>query len=319
MPKSLDLNTTVEGMLKMLRRLIGEDIDLVWRPGANLCRIKMDPSQLDQILANLCVNARDAIAGEGKIVIETGRVALDEAFCAAHPGSVPGEHALLAVGDTGRGMDKNEMANIFEPFYTTKDVGEGTGLGLATVYGAVRQNKGLITVDSEPGRGTTFRIYLPRHEEQAAEGRPAAPDLRPARAGETLLLVEDDPHILKIIAAMLERLGYAVLAASTPGEALRLAGKRDGPIRLLLTDVIMPEMNGRELFVRLLALRPDLKCLFMSGYTANVIAHHGVLDAGMNFIQKPFSINDLANKVAEALNGGVSPKNGPGGGEGNSA
>ncbi|MFZ1986549.1 MAG: response regulator [Desulfatitalea sp.] len=300
-PKVLDLNETVEGMLRMLRRLIGEDIDLAWLPGKELWPVKVDPSQIDQILANLCVNARDAITGVGKVTIGTGTATLDDEYCATHAGFMPGEYVRLAVSDDGSGMDKVTLSHIFEPFFTTKEVGEGTGLGLATVYGAVKQNKGFITVDSESGKGTTFTIYLPRHMGEISQAW--TEDAQGAVMGgqETILLVEDEPGVLKLTKMMLERRGYTVLAANKPGEANRLAREHPSQIHLLITDVIMPGMNGRELWQQIGELRPDTKCLFMSGYTANVIAHRGVLDEGVHFIQKPFSKKDLAAKVREVL------------------
>ncbi|HOZ46729.1 MAG TPA: PAS domain S-box protein [Candidatus Hydrogenedentes bacterium] len=300
-PKVLDLNETVEGMLKMLRRLIGEDIDLAWLPGQNVGLVNMDPSQIDQILANLCVNARDAIGDTGKVIISTGAAAFDEAYCAEHMGFVPGDYVLLAVSDDGSGMDQETLDNVFEPFFTTKEVGRGTGLGLATVYGIVKQNDGFINVYSELGHGTTLRIYLPRYTNPADLARKERPPERMARGRETVLLVEDEPAILKLTTTMLGRLGYTVLAASMPGEAMRLAAAHPGEIHLLITDVVMPEMNGRDLANRLSSLHPGLKCLFMSGYTANVIAHHGVLEDGVHFIEKPFSVRDLAARVREAL------------------
>ena len=300
-PKVLDLNETVESMLKMLRRLIGEDIALAWLPAEGLGPVKVDPSQVDQILANLCVNARDAIGGVGKVTIETANIVFDAAYCADHPGYVAGEYVRLAVSDNGCGMDKATVAQIFEPFFTTKGMGEGTGLGLATVYGIVKQNHGFINVYSEPGHGTTFTLYLPRHAGEAAATGTATAAEPPRSSGETVLLVEDEPAVLAIARIILERLGYAVLTAGTPSEAIRLAGAHAGEIHLLITDVVMPEMNGLDLERRLLSLHPKLKCLFMSGYTADVIAHHGVLKAGVNFIQKPFSMGDLAAKVRTTL------------------
>jgi two-component system cell cycle sensor histidine kinase/response regulator CckA len=301
-PVVLDLNDTVERMLKMLRRLIGEDIKLAWLPGAEVWPVKIDPSQIDQILANLCVNARDAIAGVGGITIETAKVTLDEAYCAEHPGFVPGPFVEITLSDDGCGMDPQTLAHLFEPFFTTKEVGKGTGLGLATVYGILKQNGGFINVYSEPGRGTTFEIYLPRHageQDQAVEGgEKTAP---PPAEGETLLLVEDETAILNLVTMILEKQGYKVLSAGTPGEALRLGEAHTGGIDLLVTDVIMPEMNGRGLAERLQVLYPNLKVLFMSGYTANAIVHHGVLGQGVHFVQKPFSTRDLAVKVREAL------------------
>jgi CheY-like chemotaxis protein len=300
-PKVLDLNVTVEGMLNMLRRLIGEDIDLAWLPKAGLWPVKMDPSQIDQILANLCVNARDAISGVGKITIETRKASLDEAYCADNAGFVPGEYVLLVVSDDGCGMDDEILEKIFEPFFTTKGLGKGTGLGLATVYGIVKQNNGFINVYSEPGKGTTLTIYLPRHAGQAEETTAENIAQIPAGRGETVLIVEDEPTIIETVKKMLERLGYQVLSADTPSGAIRLAKDSNGLIDLLITDVVMPEMNGRELANELQAAHPEIKTLFMSGYTSNVIAHQGVLEAGVNFIQKPLSLRELALKIRAIL------------------
>ncbi len=300
-PKVLDLNETLGNMLKMLRRLIGEDIDLAWRPGSEVWRIKIDPSQIDQILVNLCVNARDAIKGVGKITIETRNIQFDDAYCADHVGFNPGDYVMLAVSDDGEGMTPETLDNIFEPFFTTKNLHQGTGLGLATVYGIARQNNGFVNVYSEPEKGTTFRIYLPRQAEKTTESRHEITDEIPLSRGETILLVEDDPSILKMGKTMLERLGYVVTPAASPGEAVRLAMNPDNEIALLITDVVMPDMNGRQLSEKLKDCRPDLKTLFMSGYTANVIAHRGVLDDDVFFIQKPFSKTELALKVREAL------------------
>ncbi|MCX6538497.1 MAG: PAS domain S-box protein [Acidobacteria bacterium] len=300
-PKVLDLNETVGGMLKMLKRLIGEDIDLKWRPEADLWPIKVDPSQIDQILANLCVNARDAISGVGKITIETGNSTFNEDDCAAHAEFIPGEYVLLAVSDDGCGMEKETQAHLFEPFFTTKALGKGTGLGLATVYGIVKQNNGFINVYSEPNQGTTFKIYLPRHEGKAGQAQTEGAARSAQRGQETVLLVEDESSILTLTSKILERQGYTVLAASTPGQAIRMAREYVGRIHLLMTDVVMPEMNGRTLAKNLLSLHPHLKRLFMSGYTADVIAHHGVLDEGVHFLQKPFSIERLAATVRETL------------------
>ncbi len=302
-PRTLDLNETVEGMLRMLRRLIGEDIDLAWLPETGLWPVRVDPSQIDQILANLCVNARDAISESGKITIETGRATFDESYCSEHPGFVPGEFVLLAVSDNGRGMDRETLRNLFEPFFTTKEEHEGTGLGLATVYGIVKQNDGFINVYSEPGAGTAFKIYLPRHQGEVERAtREEEPEI-PRGQGESILVVEDEEAILSLSARMLRKLGYTVVPASTPEEALRLAEAQEGPIDLLLTDVVMPGMNGRELAHRLQALYPGVATLFMSGYTANVIAHHGVLEEGVRFLQKPFTLWELAVGVRRGLEG----------------
>jgi two-component system, cell cycle sensor histidine kinase and response regulator CckA len=300
-PIALDLNEAVEGILKMLRRLIGEDIDLAWLPGIGPLPVMMDPSQVDQLLANLCVNARDAINGVGRITIETDTISFDTDYYADHPGFFPGDYVLLAVSDDGCGMDRDTIGNIFEPFFTTKEIGQGTGLGLATVYGIVKQNNGFINVYSEPGKGTTFKIYLARHADPALVTPRESPAGISAGRGESILVVEDEASILKLAARMLEELGYTVMTADSPNQALRLA--EEGPIKidLLITDVVMPGMNGKELSSQLQEICPGLKTLFMSGYTANVIAHRGVLDEGIHFIQKPFSTESMAIKVRAAL------------------
>ncbi len=301
-PKILDLNHTIDGMLKMLRRLIGEDIELVWHPDSQLWPVRMDPSQIDQVLANLCVNARDSINGIGRITIETKNIELDRALDDTQSDFQPGEFAMLAVSDSGCGMNKETLTQIFEPFFTTKELGRGTGLGLSTVYGIVRQNKGFINVHSEPGKGTTFKIYIPREmkQEEIEVRENTLRDSEP-HGSETLLLVEDESSILKLGKTALERLGYIVLAAETPRMAIQLAEKHAGTIQLLITDLIMPEMNGKELAKRLKIVRPDIKCLFMSGYTDTVIANHGVLEPGIHFLAKPFSIQELATKVRGAI------------------
>jgi signal transduction histidine kinase/ActR/RegA family two-component response regulator len=295
-PKVLNLNDTVAGMLKMLHRLIGEDIQLVWRPGADLWPVKMDPSQIDQVLANLCVNARDAIAGVGKVSIETGNVTLDAAAAQSHPELVPGDYVLLSVSDNGQGMDAATRAHLFEPFFTTKAQGKGTGLGLATVFGAVSQSQGVINVDSKPGQGTTFKIFLPRAKAEVAAAAQESVH-RSLRGTETVLLVEDEEQILNLGRRILKQYGYTVLALPTPQAALAVAAEHAGPIHLLVTDVVMPGMNGKELRDRLISSNPKLKCLFMSGYTADVIADNGVLDDGVHFIQKPFTIESLVETV----------------------
>ncbi|MFH7319952.1 transporter substrate-binding domain-containing protein [Desulfurivibrio sp. D14AmB] len=300
-PEVLGLNERVGSTLKMLRRLIGEDIELAWLPGAGVWPIKIDPSQLDQLLANLCVNARDAIAGVGKITIESRNITFDENYCAHHQEAIPGDFALLMVSDDGCGMERSVREHIFEPFFSTKGVGEGTGLGLATVYGIVKQNEGFINVYSEPGKGTTFKIYLPRHPGDADELASAGAIESPRAQGETVLLVEDERAILRMGQKMLEKLGYRVLAAGSPREALALVNGHAGGIELLITDVVMPGMNGRELAEKLLGQYPELKVLYMSGYTADVIAHRGVLDEGVSFIPKPFAEQELAVKVRQVL------------------
>ena len=302
-PRVLDLNGTVEGMLRMLRRLIGEDIDLRWLPGTKVWPVKVDPSQVDQVLANLCINARDAIAADGRITIETGVATFDDAYCADHPGFVKGDFVMLVVSDNGHGMDRETLSRIFEPFFTSKEIGQGTGLGLATIYGIVKQNNGFVNVYSEPGSGTTFKIYLPRHMAETAGPLKEASSAPPGRGSETILLVEDEPSILNMAKTLLESFGYRVLPAPTPTDAIRQAEEFAAEIHLLIADVVMPGMNGRDLAENLTSRYPGLKHLFMSGYTANVIAHHGVLDEGVNFIQKPFSVQGLATKVREVLDG----------------
>ena len=302
-PKILDLNDTLGSMLNMLNRLIGDQIELVWHPGRNLWPVRMDPSQVDQLLANLCVNARDALVGRGKITIETGNVSLDAAYCAGRSGFVPGDFVLLVVSDNGCGMEKDMLDKIFEPFFTTKGIGEGTGLGLATVYGIVRQNEGFINVYSEPGEGTTFRLYLPRASGPVESARNDDGPVLPQGQGETVLVVEDDESILVVTEAMLVQLGYTVLKATTPEQAFDLARAHAEDLRLVLTDVIMPAMNGRDLVEAVRAICPGVGAVYVSGYTANVIAHRGVLERDVCFLPKPFSISELAAKVREELNG----------------
>jgi PAS domain S-box-containing protein len=302
-PKVLDLNEIVVGLLKMLKRLVGENIKLDWRPDTSLWPVRIDPSQIDQILANLCVNARDAIADVGTIAVTTANATVDTEVRAAHPEAVPGDYVQLTVRDDGCGMDAETLARIFEPYFTTKGMGRGTGLGLATVYGTVRQSNGFIHVDSARGKGTTFTIYLPRHVGHAGHAQPESASA-PAKLGNaTILVVEDEISLLNLATTVLERLGHTVLAAATPTEAMRLAEAHKGQLQLLITDVVMPEMNGRDLAKRLLSICPGLKNLFMSGYTDDLITHHGALDEGVEFIQKPFSARDLADKVHEVLSG----------------
>ncbi|MDZ7831429.1 MAG: ATP-binding protein [Desulfobacterales bacterium] len=303
-PVQLDLNDTISGMLKMLQRLIGENIELVWHPGNNLWPVKLDPSQADQTMTNLAVNARDAIADVGKIKIETNNVEVDENYCTLYPYFVPGQYVMLSVSDDGSGMDKETLANLFEPFFTTKEIGKGTGLGLAMIYGIVKQHNGFINVDSESGQGTTVKIYLPRHaaEEPALEPAKESTPTRQLPPGtETILIVEDEIPVLQMSRQILERLGYTVWTAGNPSAALQLSETYNGTIHLLITDVIMPEMNGRDLASQMAMSRPGLKILYMSGYTADVIAHKGVIDEGVQFIQKPFSMQELAIKVRKAI------------------
>ena len=299
-PRKLNLNETLEGMLRMLRRLIGEDVNLVWSPKTELKEIWLDPSQLNQILANLCINSRDAITGVGKITIETGMTTFDEEYCADHAGFHPGDFVFLAVSDDGCGMDKTTLEKIFEPFFTTKEEGHGTGLGLSTVYGIVKQNDGFINVYSEPGHGTTFKIYFPAFV-GSVEVTPVIAAESSLGHGETILIVEDELPVLNLSKTMLTKLGYSVLTANSPEDAIQLAETHAGNIDMLLTDVVMPEMNGRELAGKLHDLYPNMKILFMSGYTANVIAHRGTLDEGVQLLNKPFSTREIAAKIHEVL------------------
>ncbi|TKB09605.1 PAS domain-containing sensor histidine kinase [Desulforhopalus sp. IMCC35007] len=299
-PKVLNLNDSIGSMLKMLRHLIGENINFAWVPATELWTVKIDPSQVDQILANLCVNARDAITDIGKVTIETKNFAFDEAYCADHPETFPGEYIMLAVSDDGCGIVPEVIEQVFEPFFTTKEMGKGTGLGLATVYGIVKQNNGFISVYSEPMKGTTIRVYLPRHVQTVKEQKKSVPET-PLSKGETILLVEDDASILKLGVRIIERMGYKVLSTTSPKKAKSIAEGYGGQIDLLITDVVMPEMNGRELSEQLQHLYPQIKILFMSGYTANVIAHQGILDEGVHFISKPFFQKEIAIKIREVL------------------
>ena len=300
-PTTLDLNQSVESMMNILRRLLGENIELAWRPMSGPCVVRLDPSQLNQVLTNLCVNARDAIADVGKITIETAAVFFDSEHCEAHPGFLPGHYIMLAVSDDGAGMDRQTIDHIFDPFFTTKQQGKGTGLGLAMIYGIVKQNEGFINVYSEPGKGTTFRIYFPCHVAEGGSLIPEEVDEIPVSRGETILMVEDDPLFRDMGITMLRRLGYTVMAAATPGEAIKMADSQGSAIDLLITDVIMPEMNGRDLAARIKAISPGTRQLFMSGYTADVIVNRGVLEKGINFIQKPFSLSEVAARIREVL------------------
>ena len=300
-PTVLDLNVAIAGILKMLRRLIGEDINLAWFPGADLASVEMDSSQIDQILANLCVNARDAIGGVGQITIKTENVTIETAHQFSNFSLSPGEYAMLEVIDDGCGMDKKILDHIFEPFFTTKRLGQGTGLGLATVYGIVKQNNGIITVSSDPGQGTTCKIYIPRYRGPSDQIASEHPPAIPLGHGEKVLLVEDELAIRKLGKSLLESLGYRVIATGSPSEAIRLAEENEGGFDLLLTDVVMPGMSGRDLADNLHASWPKIKILYMSGYTSDIIAHRGVLESGVNFIHKPFTKNDLAIKAHQAL------------------
>ncbi len=300
----LDLNETIEGMLKMLRRLIGEQIELVWRPGNELAPIQMDPSQIDQILVNLCVNARDAVSAGGRITIATGNASLTEENNFRHVGGMPGDYVWLSVEDNGCGMEGSMLPHIFEPFFTTKEIGQGTGLGLATVYGIVKQNSGFIGVESELGKGTILTLFIPQNKAktEAVDEPGRVPFPEPSH--ETILLVEDESAILQMVRSLLEKRGYSVLAASSPLEAIRLTEGHSGRIDLLITDVIMPEMDGRALFQRILQHQPEIQCLYMSGHTDEALAQRGILDATVHFIQKPFTLQEMEIRVQETLQAG---------------
>jgi PAS domain S-box-containing protein len=300
-PKLLDLNLVVEDTLKMLRRIIGENVELAWIPEAGSHAVKIDPSQVNQILTNLCVNSRDAIAGIGKITIETQFAQLDDAYCNTHPGATPGDYVLLVVSDNGCGMEKAIIDRIYEPFFSTKACGEGSGLGMATVYGIIKQNLGFINTYSEPGVGTAIKIYLPHQDGIVEDYSPTESPTEMATGTETILVVEDEGTILDMSTRMLQKQGYTVLAAPGPNEAIALAREHGSEIHLLLSDVIMPGMSGLDLSTQLQKSLPELRFIFMSGYTANVIAHDGILDEGVNFIQKPFAMHELLAKVRTIL------------------
>ena len=300
-PRVLDLNALVADVERMLRRLIGEDIDLVMLPGAELGRVKADPGQIEQILVNLAVNARDAMPEGGKLVIETTNVELDDAYARSHPVVTPGHYVMLAMSDTGTGMDAAIQAHIFEPFFTTKEQGKGTGLGLSTVYGIVKQSGGYIWVYSEPGLGSTFKIYLPSVEDAAESvSGPEAREL-PFGGSETILLVEDEEAVRTLASKILQERGYRVLESASPDDALQIAEHHQEPIDLLLTDVVLPKMSGRKIAEYLTALRPNMKVLYMSGYTDDAVVRNGVLESNTAFLQKPFTPSGLARKVREVL------------------
>lgn len=300
-PKVLDVNAVVRDVDKMLRRLIGEDVDLVTVLTEDIGRIKADPGQIEQVLMNLAVNAKDAMPKGGKLTIETANVELDEAYARAHTSVIPGPYVLVALSDTGHGMDAETQAKIFEPFFTTKEKGKGTGLGLSMVYGIVKQSGGNIWVYSEPGKGTTFKVYFPRVEDAVEVPRIAAPAVSRLQGSEVVLLAEDEEAVRELARDILERNGYTVLAASEGAEALGIAQAHEGEIHLLLTDVVMPGMRGRDLFERLAPLRPGLNVLYMSGYTDNAVVHQGILVPGTHFLQKPFTPDALLRKVREVL------------------
>jgi PAS domain S-box-containing protein len=296
-PEILDLNVVVSDLDKMLRRLIGEDIDLLALTDPKLGKVKADPGQIEQVLLNLIVNARDAMPNGGKLTIETANATLSDDYALSHA-AASGAYVMLAVSDTGCGMDAELQKHVFEPFFTTKPAGKGTGLGLATVYGIVKQSEGHIWLYSEAGKGTCFKIYLPCVDEALA-ARAAEPSV--PKGTETLLLVEDEDQVRNIVQAILEQQGYAVLTAANGEEALKLAQLHGPSIHMLMTDVVMPQMSGRQLAEELTSIRPQLKVLYMSGYTDDAIVRHGLLDASLNFIQKPFDAASVARKVREVL------------------
>ncbi|MCP4413817.1 MAG: response regulator [Gammaproteobacteria bacterium] len=300
-PKVTDLNEMVEEIVNLLRQLAGQYIKLTWLPGADLWQIKIDPVQIDQIMTNLCANARDAISGKGNITIETENVVFDEVYCTEYPEFVAGEFVMLYVRDDGCGMDGDVLENLFEPFFTTKGESLGTGLGLSTVYGIVKQNDGFISIDSEHGKGTIFKIYLPRFTNKSEPVQEEGLLETVSRGNETVLLVDDAPLILESITKQLEHLGYTVLTATTPDMAIRLFEEYAGQVHLLVTDVIMPKMNGWDLSNELLSRNSNLKSLFMSGHTTAAIGHMGVLGEDAYFIQKPFTSNAIVSKVREVL------------------
>src|SRR3989454_7109923 len=300
-PRVLDVNTVVASTQKLLTRLLGEDISLTTSLAPGLGAVKVDPGQLEQIIMNLAVNARDAMPRGGRLSIETGNVEMDESYVRGHPVAHPGPYVMLAVSDTGIGMDAVTQARIFEPFFTTKEAGKGTGLGLATVYGIVKQSGGFIWVYSEPGHGTSFKIYLPRVDEPVSPAGGPAPQV--VGGSETVLVVEDVAAVRAVTRQMLERQGYCVLEAANGATALSLARQHHSAIHLLVTDVVMLEVSGRELADQLVQLRPDMKVLFMSGYTDDAVVRHGILQEGIAYLQKPFTPDTLARKVRSVLDG----------------
>ena len=300
-PRVLDLNAMVADIEPLLQRLIGEDIEVAMDLGSELGRVKADPGQVEQVLMNLAVNARDAMPQGGRLTLQTADVILDEAYARVHTGVEPGRYVRLAVGDTGHGMDETTRARIFEPFFTTKEIGKGTGLGLATVYGIVKQSHGHIAVDSEPGQGATFKIYLPSVDAPPSADAPVEAKRGSTRGSETVLIVEDDELLRGLAREILTAQGYRVLDAASPMSALQVAAEHQTPIHLLLSDVVMPQMNGKQLADRLRAGRPDLKVLFMSGYLDSVIVQHGVLEPGVHFLHKPFTPAGLSSKIRDVL------------------
>ncbi|HKV60846.1 MAG TPA: response regulator [Candidatus Acidoferrum sp.] len=304
-PKVFDINELVANLDQMLRRLIGEHIEMKTVAAKDSCLVKADAGQIEQVIMNIAINARDAMPQGGRLTLETAHVELETAFAAEAAGATPGPYVMLAVSDTGEGMDAETKAHIFEPFFTTKGLGKGTGLGLSTVYGIVKQSGGYISVYSELRRGSTFKVYLPRALDAVKTRRREEPSKADAGGNETILVVEDEPMIRELIEAMLQNRGYSVLIVDNPMKAAAFAAQHTGPIHLLLTDVVMPGISGREIATQISAERPEMKVIFVSGYTPNAIVHHGILDEDLNFLQKPFTAVTLTNKVREVLNGRV--------------
>jgi signal transduction histidine kinase len=306
-PRIINLNDTMMNLDSLLRRLIGEDIEVLTVPDSNLGSVKADPGQIEQVIMNLALNARDAMPNGGKLTLETANAQLDTAYASEHQPIPPGRYVMLAVSDTGEGMSPEVQARIFEPFFTTKEVGKGTGLGLSTVYGIVKQSGGFIWVYSEPGRGTTFKIYFPCVDQVAealgVEKRPSGA----LRGTETILLVEDDSQLRQLSSSVLAHCGYQLLVANGPEEGLAIARSNHKDIRLLITDVVMPGMNGRQLAEQILKDSPNMKVLYISGYTNNAIVHYGVLDKGLWFLPKPFTLSGLVSKVREVLDSPAEP------------
>ncbi len=298
-PKVISVNTLMSEAEKMLRRLIGEDVVLQVKLQPELWNIRADPGQIEQVIFNLVINARDALSQGGRITVETSNIKLDKNYAKTHLGVHPGPYVMIAVSDNGMGMDAETKNHIFEPFFTTKQKGKGTGLGLSTVYGIVKQSEGDIWVYSEPGKGTAFKIYFPRTGESAEPA--AGPADTAARGTETILVIEDEVGVRKLVCELLRRQGYTVIEANSGEEALRMSDNGQSAIHLLLTDVVMPDMSGRQIAERLMEARPEMKVLYMSGYTASTIVHHGVLEPELSFISKPFTQESLMAKVREVL------------------
>jgi len=300
-PRVINLNDVVMSLDSLLRRLIGEDIEVMTVPATDLGSVKADPGQIEQVIMNLALNSRDAMPQGGKLTLETENVVLDDMYASVHQPVVPGRYVMLAVSDTGIGMSQETMTRIFEPFYTTKEVGKGTGLGLSMVYGIVKQTGGYIWVYSEPNQGTTFKIYLPRVDQPADQSTVEMSPMNVMRGTETILLVEDDPQLRQLSSSVLKHCGYNVLTASSPEEGLAVCRSNHKAIRLLVTDVVMPRMNGRQLAEQVAKISPGIRTLYISGYTDNAIVHYGVLDPGLWFLPKPFTLSALVAKVRDVL------------------